>query len=764
MFKKIFTAVLFINCFVSQVNADDYIWPTDASRYLTSSFAEYRPGHFHAGIDIKTWGREGYKIFAIRDGYVSRIRVSPFGYGKALYLTLDTGEIVVYAHLKGFNEKLEAIVKREQKRKGEYRINIYLSKSDVPVKQGDILGFTGSTGIGYPHLHFETRDSKNQPTNPMLLGYKIKDTVPPGIKAISITPLDAESRVNGDVSPLIIQPTHIESGEYEIAESLLLYGNVGLAIDCFDKANDVYNTYAVYKAELYIDGKREFGAKFDKFSYGVSGLIVLDRDYRLASQKKGLFQKLYIEENNRLPFYNPSGTGTGMLDCRMDAENRSGKGHLYLPGFHSFRIEISDYWGNVSFVQGEFWIGKEKRIKSHYHVDEQGHIVITGFSDENGRTITNPHIFSSRDSGNSWQKKPWYFQGDPYIFERTNPHLSEVLKVIAINEYGIKSYPEFIFHNIIEMNSLESDSITASLEKKYFDDFIRFELNLSRPLPQSPTLMVKQKGVDAEIVDLIQSSLDSYWGVYKLKPNYDGLMKIDVFMETDTGRVNLQAENVNLSTISPNNGGTMRAWDGNCEVIFKSNSVYRTLYGRIEAKPEILTEGYDRVGIVYSVSPMDVPLKRGATVHLKYPDSDTLVSKLGVYGNSGGDRWGFMGARENSEKGTISARMGGLRNVTLIRDVEPPIVTIYSPRNGVQTDPYPLLQAFVDDELSGIASERSITMELDNEKVIAEYDPEKDLISYKCEERLSSGKHEVKVTVIDNVNNSTIRSHVFYIK
>ena len=172
----------FLLCFLlfngfSGLNAQDYIWPTDASELLTSSFAESRSGRFHAGIDVKTWGRTGYKIFAIRDGYISRIRVSPFGYGRALYLTLDTGEIVVYGHMEKFRDDIEAYVKEQQKARNNYEIQLYPKSTQFPVKQGDVLGLTGDSGVGYPHLHFEMRDASSNPINPLNRGYKVFDTI-----------------------------------------------------------------------------------------------------------------------------------------------------------------------------------------------------------------------------------------------------------------------------------------------------------------------------------------------------------------------------------------------------------------------------------------------------------------------------------------------------------------------------------------------------------------------------------------------------------
>ncbi len=112
--RKILTPLLFLIVLPSfaltqnkPANSLKYLWPTDASKYLTSAFGEYRARRFHTGIDVKTWGKTGYKIFAVRPGYILRVSVSPAGYGKSVYLKLDTGETAVYAHLSKFNAKLQ---------------------------------------------------------------------------------------------------------------------------------------------------------------------------------------------------------------------------------------------------------------------------------------------------------------------------------------------------------------------------------------------------------------------------------------------------------------------------------------------------------------------------------------------------------------------------------------------------------------------------------------------------------------------------------
>ncbi|MCF8230363.1 MAG: M23 family metallopeptidase, partial [Bacteroidales bacterium] len=69
----------------------DFVAPVNIPMYLSGTFGELRGNHFHSGIDIKTNGSEGIPIIAIADGYVSRIKVSPGGFGKALYIKHPNG-------------------------------------------------------------------------------------------------------------------------------------------------------------------------------------------------------------------------------------------------------------------------------------------------------------------------------------------------------------------------------------------------------------------------------------------------------------------------------------------------------------------------------------------------------------------------------------------------------------------------------------------------------------------------------------------------
>jgi len=746
------------------VNAQGFIWPTDASKYLTSSFAEYRAGHFHAGIDIKTWGTVGYKVFAIADGYILRVLVSPFGYGKVIYHRLNSGETVIYAHLNGFNDAIEQIVKNEQRKVGEYRIDQYFRTNELPVKQGDLIAFSGATGIGEPHLHFEIRDKSNRPTNPFLYGYKVEDTIPPFISAVSVTPLNADARVNSDVVPFIVKPRRTNLGTYQIDDQFLVHGDIGFAIDCFDQANGVSNSFAVYQLKFYIDDKLIFGAVYNQFSYEQTHLIVFERDYRLLRRDLGIFQKLYKEPENELTFYSLDCDNLGIIHCEALADaNDADEALRYTFGLHQFRIEAVDFNGNLSTVQGEFFVGKRKRIFLDLAATAERQFFIKDIYDEDGNTIRQPRIQYSSNEGRSWKDYDIVPDVALDLFRKTNEPNASPVRILKIMSAEHVHPPAFPLYKALLRDSLAANSpIDCRITKDFYDDYLRLELWVSGFLQELPRLFVQQMGNLPVELELTQNTIDSYVGIYKLIPGKDGPAKIEVRARDLLNKELLFWDQFDIRTITPEQGGAIVSRDSNCTVKFGTYVVYRNLFLRINEAEGLDSSKNETVGCAYQIEPQDVPLKRSALVSLTYPANDSLPGKLGVYGCIKKNRWNFVGNKLNSENRTISANLSSLRYVTLIRDTAPPEIIILAPSASTQQK-HPTLKASVIDRLSGIASERAIVMKLDDRKVIAEYDPERHAISYEVEEGLAVGRHTMSVWAIDNSKNEKLVSFGFHV-
>lgn len=111
-------------------------------------------------------------MYAIGDGYISRISISPSGYGNCLYVTHPNGYTSVYAHLREFKGAIEDYARKQQHLLQSFEINVYPPKEALPVKKGDVIALSGNSGSsGGPHLHFEIRDTKTEETiNPFCLG------------------------------------------------------------------------------------------------------------------------------------------------------------------------------------------------------------------------------------------------------------------------------------------------------------------------------------------------------------------------------------------------------------------------------------------------------------------------------------------------------------------------------------------------------------------------------------------------------------------
>lgn len=241
-----------------------YAWPLDLNPQLTSSFAEYRPGRFHAGIDLRTSG-VGRDVFAADDGYISRVRCSPYGYGKAVYLQLNDGNVAIYAHLSDYYPELREFVRREQHRRKQYSVDAYLKPSQFPVKRGQLIAKSGQTGIGAPHLHFEMRDAAHEPVNPRLLGFEWPDSDPPYIKQILIAPRGLDGRINGDILPVTLDAVRDANGRLRTAP-VHASGVVGLGADVVDPGSGGYKL-GVHYLRLLHGGEEVFRMQHDRLSY-----------------------------------------------------------------------------------------------------------------------------------------------------------------------------------------------------------------------------------------------------------------------------------------------------------------------------------------------------------------------------------------------------------------------------------------------------------------------------------------------------------------
>ncbi len=283
---------------------DQFRYPLDVPIYLSGTFGELRSNHFHSGIDIKTQQREGLPVYAIGDGYISRIKISPWGFGKAIYVTHPKGNYTsVYAHLQGFSKELEAYVKKFQYAKKSFEIELYPNPEELKLEKGTVFAYSGNTGSsGGPHLHFEIRDASQRPINPLFFGIKVRDRISPTINALFAYTFDQKSQVNHSNRPIRVNINPSAPNEFK-ADKVSAYGKIGFGINTFDRQDGTYNKNGVYSVEMKVNGVPYFSYDLEKFSFSETRFINAHIDYSFYKSYKSRIQKLYKWPKNPLSIY-----------------------------------------------------------------------------------------------------------------------------------------------------------------------------------------------------------------------------------------------------------------------------------------------------------------------------------------------------------------------------------------------------------------------------------------------------------------------------
>lgn len=313
--------------------------PVNIPMYLAGNFGEIRGNHFHAGIDIKTNQVEGLPVLAAAEGFVSRIKVGLYGYGKALYIEHPNGFTTCYAHLLRFNDELEQYIREQQYRSKSFEVDVYPKPGALRVNRGDEIAKSGNTGgSGGPHLHFEIRKTTGQtPINPLLFNFDIKDNIKPVIKTISVYPLNDTSLVNGKHEPLHTT-VRGNNGVYHLPGPLQLSarGVIGLGIETIDKANGTHNRLGVYRVSMIADADTAYRHEMFEIPFGLSRYINAHIDYYETKKRRRRVQKSFLEPNNKLNIYQTSPT----------------KGKLFFNQYgHDIFYEVQDAYGNTSHIR-----------------------------------------------------------------------------------------------------------------------------------------------------------------------------------------------------------------------------------------------------------------------------------------------------------------------------------------------------------------------------------------------------------------------------
>ncbi|MDA8850048.1 M23 family metallopeptidase [Flavobacteriaceae bacterium] len=308
--------------------------PLDITLVVSGTFAELRSNHFHSGLDLKTKGTEGLSLRTAAAGYVSRIKISRYGYGKALYITHPNGYTTVYAHLQKFSPSIEAYVKKQHYKKESFELELFPKMEDLKVFTKDTIGYSGNTGgSGGPHLHFEIRDKQERPINPMLFGLDIKDTTKPIIYELFGYPFSEASHINGETSRVKIRIIKLPNGQYK-SEQITAYGKIGFGIISTDQQDLASNKNGLSFIKTTFNGSKSLEVDFKRFTFNETKHLNRYIDYTYFVETKKRIQKLFIQQNNPLSLLK-NHTSQGVVTVK-DTTNSI------------YKVTVSDYKGNQS--------------------------------------------------------------------------------------------------------------------------------------------------------------------------------------------------------------------------------------------------------------------------------------------------------------------------------------------------------------------------------------------------------------------------------
>ena len=314
-----------------------FTWPVQAKKSLVANFGELRPNHYHMGLDCKTDKKENVPVYAAADGYIAKVKIEPYGFGRCIYINHPNGLTTLYAHLNDFNPALEKYITGQQYQLKSWKVFLEIPPNLFPVTKGDFIASSGNTGGSQgPHVHFEIRDTKTDKVlNPSLFGLPIADNVAPDILRLAVYDRCISTY---EQSPKFYTLKKI-NGVYATSPALIITNTdkVSFGITAFDRYSASNNRNGIYEAILYEDESPVIGFQLDSISYDETRYLNAHIDYKLKSSGGPYVQHLSRLGGYSNSIYKPV-NGNGVIVIEDDS-------------VHKIKIEVKDANGNTSFLK-----------------------------------------------------------------------------------------------------------------------------------------------------------------------------------------------------------------------------------------------------------------------------------------------------------------------------------------------------------------------------------------------------------------------------
>ncbi|MDP8254460.1 MAG: peptidoglycan DD-metalloendopeptidase family protein [Candidatus Alcyoniella australis] len=716
----------------SFVSDRGYLWPLLTPIRISGNFGEYRIGHPHAGLDLSTYGVIGTPVVAVADGWVCRARTSAVGYGKALYIRLEDGNTVVYAHLDGMIDEIWTRMRAYHRQIGSYEADLFLKPGEIKVTAGQVIGYAGNTGTSSPHLHFELRGPDNCPLNPLTHGFFRDDSIPPQPLEIFIDPLSHDATVNGGRSKPVL-PLVKRDGHYSSGRPISISGEVGFGLRVIDRIDGSDRILAPYQLRAELDGKTIFLSQFQRSCYEHKQVINYAYDLELYFRHGHGYHRLFRKWVEQTAF-----------DLDGDGVIRD------LPqGEHTLRLIATDVSDNSTVVELTLIANRAPEL---FRIETEQTRVLLGGSDPDGEPNLLLESAWSADHGRSWHAATTHaLDAGRWELEPPMGRALEGLLIKARTQdgHGLHS-PWRLFYarpTIEQAAALPQISISYRLRELYTEIVI----NTAEPLLREPTVKVSGGGEDEVLLP----------GVWQGNGRYMAILDNNNIVSTPlsisaSGR-DRQGREVRANIAAPlqlaRGGARLKSNDGRFAVRLGRGTLERPFYTTLEQTtvPEP-KQGLQQVGAAYCIERKGVPLGGKIGVSIKLPEGQT-PNGVGVYYYDSG-RWWQMGFNHDPASRTISGRAPQLGTFALMRDVQRPYIKWTGPRaNAKLRNARPALSFVVSDAGSGIPAGNTV-LTLDGQRVVGESNGPRGWIKYIPDQNLEPGEHTIKLQVTDRAGNS----------
>ena len=721
-------------------------WPLDLPPVLTSSFGEYRPNRFHAGIDFATRGAVGAVCRAVGDGSVVRMRMSPFGYGKALYIQLDSGPLVVYAHLSRFAEPMAQRARSEQKRLARYSFDLALAPGAMRVAAGDVVAWSGQTGVGVPHLHFEMRDG-DVARNPQTAGFAVADRIAPAIADVRLVPLDAASHVDGGLAPRLVR----RSGS-----PLVAGGRLGVTLRASDRAAADSHRQTPYRLELRVDDRMLYRIVHERFDYADNHHLILEYDAeRLLAGER--VQRLYRIPGNRL---SGRDAATGTDGVVLAAVAGAGDAALQLaPGLHTIEIEVADVAGNVTAFRAPLRVVPPPRL--HLTAVDEGDgwrwtcdTDVSGFEPDSLRLA----VDATRDGGRTWAALAAGAPAPAGTLRRWSGALAAgpppALRA-RLRDHG----------NVVatvtwaERSGAESEAPLAVTSKPRFDlrGWLQVDVVPEALLRQPPEVIaIRRDGSQVALV-VEQSDTRAYRATAALIELVPDVAAIELRVQAIDGRRTVRRDACVARVVR--RGAAARIDDLAPGIVIEvpAGAAFDDVAWRIEtADPPRPAGELSPAGPAWRIAPRGAAFDKAFRVAV----AGAPTSGAGLFAIESGKSPQFVSA-DRDGAGALVYESRAVSDLAVMADATPPVIR--GPRLIPRGKRPQRLRVVVTDGGAGLG-DGGIRAEVNGTAAIPEWDPETGEVWIDAETRLAPGTHRLRVVAVDRLGNRSDRTLPFAVR